>query len=179
MVLWPKMRQSHGGGAHRPACEARAKYHRRSRGNLSCSCGGRPRMCALGCTCSALRPTVVHPCSCALNYFRGTAAVCLRRAVHDATTTRRVHEGTARSTLRDQVTMRHKQRRGVHGRTVRFGRCSRVLSGGQTVAKTRVDVCRGFSSHVQTLQCVSLCTYCTLPAAVACRSVHTAKKHTV
>ena len=33
-----------------------------------------------------------------------------------------------------------------------------VLSGGQNVAKTRVDVCRVFSSHVQTLQCVSLCT---------------------
>ena len=50
------------------------------------------------------------------------------------------------------------QRRGVHGRTVRFGWCCRVLSGGQKVAKTRVDVCRVFSSHVQTLQCVSLCT---------------------
>ena len=50
------------------------------------------------------------------------------------------------------------QRRGVHGRTVRFGRCCRVLSGGQNVAKTRVDVCRVFSSHVQTLQRVSLCT---------------------
>ena len=50
------------------------------------------------------------------------------------------------------------QRCGVHGRTVRLGRCCRVLSGGQNVAKTRVDICRVFSSHVQTLQCVSLCT---------------------
>ena len=36
----------------------------------------------------------------ASNYLHGTAVVCLRRAVLDATTTRRVHEGTARSTLR-------------------------------------------------------------------------------
>ena len=67
----------------------------------SCS-GVRPSMCALGCTCSALRPTVVHPCSCALNYLRGTAAVCLRRAVHDATTTPRARgQSTQHAAIRE------------------------------------------------------------------------------
>ena len=50
---------------------------------------------------SALRATVVHPCSCALNYLRGTAAVCLRRAVHDATTPRARGQSTQHAAIRE------------------------------------------------------------------------------
>ena len=60
--------------------------------------------CALGCTCSALRPTVVHPCSCALNYH-STCVARLPSACGVQYTTlrrRRAHEGKARSTLRSE-----------------------------------------------------------------------------
>ena len=161
MVVWPKTRQSHGGGARRPACEARANNHRRSRGNLSLVFGSTAEYvrswlhllgaAAYGGASMQLCIELLAWHSCRL------LAACSTRRYDDAARTRAKH--AARCDPR--VTRRHKQRRGVHGRTVRLATAAECSAAAKTWQK-REWTFAGFSAHTYRLSSAPRCVLCTL-----------------
>ena len=120
----------------------------------------------LGWTCSALRPTVVHPCSCIeLLAWHGCRllAACSTRRYDDSPRARGI-------TLRSQVTMRHSTATWsarAHRAIWLVLPCAQRRSKGGKNESGRLP---GFQL-TRTDSPVRLAVYCTLPAAVACRSV--------
>ena len=171
MILWPKTRQSHGGGARRSGCEARAKYHRRSRGTCRSCLLEVGRVCAL-LAALALGAAGYGGASMQLCFellawhgCRLLAACSTRR--YDAARTRAKHAARCDPRVTRRHKHMHKQRRGVHGCTVRLATAAECSAAAKTWQK-REWTFAGFSAHTYRL---SSAPRCVLYTAVACCGV--------